>query len=123
MVSMWGRVMGKGLMLIGIFLLQLPGTLLADSGQTVQEILGRTLESENVKDAHIYADGTFDGIYNGISYAGNWSLENGQFCREVTRGVASARNCLSLQPVRDEQGSIVAVDFIAPGVATRFELD
>ncbi|UWP87925.1 hypothetical protein K3X13_08160 [Aliiroseovarius crassostreae] len=119
--------MMKNVLAAGVLVLLLGSAVWAefaafDSGQTVQSILGRKLENEHVKNAHIYADGTFDGIYNGISYAGDWSLEDGKFCREIKRGLDSARACLTLVPVFGEAGEIIAVDFLSSGSATRFHL-
>ncbi len=98
------------------------GAALADTSATVQAILGRTLENTNVKNAHIYADGTLDGVYNGISYAGNWSLDSGRFCRELTRGLEGEHACLDLSPILDSSGKLIAVNFLAQGIVTRFEL-
>ncbi len=107
---------------ICVFMVLSVQALSADSGETVQAILGRTLENENVKNAHIYADGTFDGTFNGIAYAGVWSLEQGQFCRELTRGLTSKHSCLDLKAVRDSDGQIVAVDFLSAGSISRFNV-
>lgn len=106
----------------GLFVVLSAQPLWADNGLTVQEILGRTLENENVKAAHIYADGTFDGTFNGISYAGVWSIEDGKFCREVTRGLKSDRNCLDLLTIKNGAGEIVAVDFLSAGARNRFRV-
>lgn len=114
--------MGKLLTIIGVVTSLCCGSALAETSETVQEILGRTLENDNVKNAHIYADGTLDGVFNGISYAGNWSLDSGKFCRELTRGLLGERTCLELTPVRDLTGALIAVNFRASDVVTRFEL-
>ncbi|MDA5094122.1 hypothetical protein O2N63_08465 [Aliiroseovarius sp. KMU-50] len=95
----------------------------ADTPLTVQSILGRTLESDHVKNAHIYADGTLDGVFNGITYAGHWFLNDGQYCRELTRGLVSKPACLDVAPIKDSAGHLVAVEFQAPGVRTRFDLN
>lgn len=110
------------LIVLGVMFGLQGGSAVADTGETVQAILGRTLENTNVKNAHIYADGTLDGIFNGISYGGNWSLDGGRFCRELTRGLVGERACLYLIPVMNASGDLVAVDFQAPGSVTRFEL-
>ena len=114
--------MNNLLTIVGIVTSLCCGSALAETSETVQEILGRTLESDNVKNAHIYADGTLDGVFNGISYAGNWSLDSGKFCRELTRGLLGERACLELAPVRDLTGALIAVDFQAPNSVTRFDL-
>lgn len=85
----------------------------ADSSELIQSILGRALGNSNITDAHIYADGTLDGVFNGISYAGVWSLEDGRFCREITRGLKNERSCLELSGIIDDAGELTAIDFIS----------
>lgn len=114
--------MWRPLVLSGILSCLLATPSAANTGEIVQAILGKTLESKHVKQAHIYADGTLDGVFNGISYAGNWTMEEGRYCRELTRGLISARACLELEPVLNAQGEMIAVLFQAPGVSTRFEI-
>lgn len=115
--------MRKCLTLLSVLSVLVPNVVRGDSGQTVQAILGKTLESPHIKHAHIYADGTLDGVFNGISYAGTWTLEDGRYCRELTRGLISERACLDLKPVVNDTGVLIAVIFKAAGVETRFEVN
>lgn len=112
----------RALALLSIFFGIWAGPASANTGEIVQAILGKTLESKHVKQAHIYADGTLDGVFNGISYAGNWTMEDGRYCRELTRGLISAHACLDLKPIVNADGKMIAVLFEAPGVSTRFEI-
>lgn len=115
--------MRKCLTLLSVLSAFIPCVAHGESGPTVQAILGKTLESPHVKQAHIYADGTLDGVFNGISYAGVWTLEDGRYCRELTRGLISERACLDLKPIMNETGDLIAVIFKASGVETRFEVN
>lgn len=100
----------------------LPGMGTAQTGEIIRSILGRPLSNAQVTHAYIFADGSLEGVFNGISFAGTWTLENGKYCRKFTRGLTSAPICMSVRAEYAPDGEVRAVIFEGAGGRARFDV-
>ncbi|NDW52544.1 hypothetical protein [Aliiroseovarius sp. PrR006] len=103
-----------------IGMLALPNNGAAQTGEIIQSILGRPLQSAQVSQAYIHADGSLEGVFNGISFAGTWTLEDGKYCRKFTRGLTGAPICMTVTAEYAPNGAVRAVIFAGPGGRARF---
>lgn len=95
---------------------------LADTEAVVQAIIGKVLSNEDVSRAVIYSDGSLEGTFNGISFAGEWRLEGGKYCREIHRGLNASPACMDVSAIQDSDGRIIAVTFAGNGSQSRFDV-
>ncbi len=103
-------------------LLLLPNRGITQTGDIIQSILGRPLNSAQVSQAYIHADGSLEGVFNGITFAGTWTLEDGKYCRKFTRGLTGAPMCMTVSAEYTPDGAVRAVIFEGPGGRARFEV-
>ncbi|WP_181363690.1 hypothetical protein [Aliiroseovarius pelagivivens] len=95
---------------------------MAQTGEIVRSILGRQLNSTQVSQSYIHADGTLEGVFNGISFAGTWTLEDGKYCRKFTRGLTGAPICMTVTAEYASDGEIRVVVFEGPGGRAKFQV-
>lgn len=93
-----------------------------ETADIIQSIIGRTMQNDHVSEAVIYADGTLEGVFNGIAFAGTWTLDRGQYCREFTRGLSDAPACMSVEAIRNDDGTITEIVFHGTGGRSEFTL-
>ncbi|MCK0142479.1 hypothetical protein [Aliiroseovarius sp. F20344] len=88
----------------------------------IRSILGRALSSEQVSQAFINADGSLEGVFNGIAFAGTWTLDDNKYCREFTRGLTGAPICMDVFAEYAPDGDIQTVIFVSPGGKATFSV-
>ena len=93
----------------------------ADTDEVIRSILGRPLSSAQVSHAYIHADGSLEGVFNGISFAGTWTLEGGRYCRQFTRGLNGPPICMAVSAEYTD-GEIRAVIFDSPSGRSKFDV-
>ena len=103
-------------------LLVLPNRGAAQTDDIIQSILGRPLQSAQVSHAYIHADGSLEGVFNGISFAGSWTLEGDKYCRKFTRGLTGAPICMTVTAEYEPDGQVRVVIFEGPGGRARFDV-
>lgn len=94
----------------------------SQTGDIIRSILGRPLSSEQVSQAYIHADGSLEGVFNGIAFAGIWTLDNNKYCREFTRGLTGAPICMDVFAEYAPDGDIQSVIFVSPGGKATFKV-
>lgn len=94
----------------------------SDTETVIQAIIGKELSNQEVARAVIYSDGSLEGVFNGISFAGEWRLEGGKYCREIHRGLNAAPACMDVVASRDSKGRIVSVTFSGNGLQSKFDV-
>lgn len=105
---------------VGLSLMPVGGA--AQTGEIIRSILGRPLNSAQVSEVYIHADGSLEGVFNGISFAGTWTLEGGKYCRQFTRGLTGAPICMSVSAEYAPDGEVRVVIFEGPGGRAKFDV-
>ncbi|WP_424939669.1 hypothetical protein [Aliiroseovarius sp. S253] len=94
----------------------------AQTDDIIRSILGRPLQSAQVSQAFIHADGSLEGVFNGISFAGTWTLDGGKYCRTFTRGLNGAPICMTVSAEYTPDGDVRAVIFDGPAGRAKFDV-
>lgn len=103
-------------------LLVLPNSGAAQTGEIIQSILGRPMQNAQVTQAYTHADGSLEGVFNGISFAGTWTLEGDMYCRQFTRGLTGRAICMTVTAEYAPDGEVRVVIFEGPGGRARFDV-
>lgn len=109
------------LILIGLSLGAQP--VFADTAGAIQSVIGYELSNDQAGQTTIHADGTLSGQYNGITFAGKWSLEGGYYCQKITRGLARPPACMLVSAKRDVAGKVIGVEMTGAGFQTFFDVN
>lgn len=94
----------------------------AQTDDIIRSILGRPLNSAQVSQAFIHADGSLEGVFNGIAFAGTWTLDDGKYCRKFTRGLKGAPICMTVSAEYTPDGDVRVVIFDGPGGRAKFHV-
>lgn len=97
-------------------------TAWAQTDDIIRAILGRPLHSAQVSQAYIHADGSLEGVFNGIAFAGTWTLDEGKYCRKFTRGLKGAPICMTVSAEYTSDGEVRVVIFEGPGGRAKFDV-
>lgn len=94
----------------------------AQTDDIIRAILGRPLHSAQVSQAYIHADGSLEGVFNGIAFAGTWTLDQGKYCRTFTRGLKGVPICMTVSAEYTPDGDVRVVIFEGPAGRAKFDV-
>lgn len=91
-----------------------------ETREVIQSILGREISNDQFRSTIIYANGSLEGVFNGIAFAGHWTFQDGLYCRTFTRGLSGATSCMDVVANRSPNGEIVGIFFEGDSKRTYF---